>query len=216
VVHGEIRTPPFSPAARIEAGTLLRRLQRAETLSLPHSRPMPTIGPRCHELRVPDEKLTWRIMYHLAHDAVVMLELFEKKTSRTSRHVIETCRRRLRWYVETAGEYAMKRVKKARLEAAGWRVGDAADFLALSDAERALVETRLALAEGVRQRRRRQRLTQTQLARHLGSSQSRVAKIEAADASVSLDLMVRSLFRLGASKADIARLIRRGPHVGAA
>jgi hypothetical protein len=110
----------------------------------------------------------------------------------------------------------MKREMKARLEAAGWKVGDAADFLALSDEERALVETRLALAEGVRQRRRRQRLTQMELARHLGSSQSRVAKIEAADASVSLDLMVRSLFRLGASKEEIARLIRRGPRVGAA
>jgi len=110
----------------------------------------------------------------------------------------------------------MKREKRERLEAAGWKVGDAADLLALSGEEQALVETRLALAEGVRQRRRRQRLTQTQLARHLGSSQSRVAKIEAADASVSLDLMVRSLLRLGASKEEIAKLIRSGPRAGAA
>jgi DNA-binding XRE family transcriptional regulator len=110
----------------------------------------------------------------------------------------------------------MKRDKKARLEAAGWKVGDAAEFLELSEEERAFVETRLALAQGVQERRRRQRLTQTQLARQLGSSQSRVAKIEAADASVSLDLMVRSLLRLGASKDEIARLIRRGPRIGAA
>lgn len=110
----------------------------------------------------------------------------------------------------------MKRDKKARLEATGWKVGDAADFLELNDEERAFLATKLALAAGVQRRRRRQRLTQTEFARRLGSSQSRVAKIEAADASVSLDLLVRSLLRLGASKEEIARLIRQGPRVGAA
>ncbi|MEX0744767.1 MAG: helix-turn-helix transcriptional regulator [Phycisphaeraceae bacterium] len=110
----------------------------------------------------------------------------------------------------------MKRDKKARLEAAGWKVGDAVDFLNLSEEEQAFIDTKLALAEGVQQRRRRQRLTQIEFARRLGSSQSRVAKIEAADGSVSLDLMVRSLLRLGASTDEIARLIRRGPRIGAA
>lgn len=110
----------------------------------------------------------------------------------------------------------MKRDKKVRLEAAGWTVGDAAEFLGLSEEERAFIETKLALAEGLQQERRRQRLTQAELARRLGSSQSRVAKMEAADASVSLDLLVRSLLRLGASKDEIARLIRRGPRIGAA
>jgi len=110
----------------------------------------------------------------------------------------------------------MKRDKKNRLEAAGWRVGDAADFLDLTDEERAFIETKLALADGVRLRRQRRKLTQAQLAKRLGSSQSRVAKMEAADPTVSMDLMVKSLLRLGASRAEIARLIRQAPRAGAA
>lgn len=109
----------------------------------------------------------------------------------------------------------MKAEKRARLKEAGWAVGDAGDFLGLSQEERAFVETKLALSAGVRERRRRQRLTQAQLARRLGSSQSRVAKLEAADPSVSLDLMVKGLLRLGATRADIARLIGRRRRVGA-
>jgi len=109
----------------------------------------------------------------------------------------------------------MKTTKRARLKAAGWAVGDAAEFLSLSEEERAFVETKLALSAGVRERRQRQRLTQAQVARRLGSSQSRVAKLEAADPSVSMDLMVRSLLRLGATRADIARLIQRRRRVGA-
>lgn len=103
----------------------------------------------------------------------------------------------------------MKREKKAKLRAAGWSVGDAGDFLGLTDEERAFVETKLALAEGVRQRRTLRKLSQAELARRLGSSQSRVAKMEAADPSVSVDLMVRSLFRLGASRTEVARIIRK-------
>ena len=110
----------------------------------------------------------------------------------------------------------MKRDKKARLEAAGWRVGTTAEFLDLREEEQALIETKLALAEGVRRWRQRRHLTQAELAEQLGSSQSRIAKLEAADASVSMDLMLRSLLRLGASKREIARLIQRGPSVGAA
>ena len=102
----------------------------------------------------------------------------------------------------------MKQTKKARLEAAGWRVGDAADFLGLSDEERRFVELKLALASGVRQLRERRGLTQAALAKQLRSSQSRVAKMEAADTSVSLDLMMRSLLSIGATPRDIAKLIR--------
>lgn len=72
-LHGEIRSPPFSPEARVEAGELLRRLQRRETLALPHSRPMPVVGPACHELRIVDAGGSWRIVYHLRSDAVVIL-----------------------------------------------------------------------------------------------------------------------------------------------
>ncbi len=97
-LKGEVKTPPFSRAGRIEAGFLLRRLQQGENLSLPRSRPMPSIGARCHELRINDESVTWRIVYRIDVDAIVILEVFQKTTGKTPRQVIETCKRRLRAY----------------------------------------------------------------------------------------------------------------------
>src|SRR5207247_9216961 len=90
-LHGEVKTPPFSKAARIEAGYLLRKLQRGNTLSMPHSRPMPKIGPRCHELRIDDEKKTWRIVYRIDEDGIVILEGFSKKTERKQKRTIRVC-----------------------------------------------------------------------------------------------------------------------------
>ena len=110
----------------------------------------------------------------------------------------------------------MRDTKRKRLEAKGWRVGDTRAFLGLSEEEAAFIELKLRLAEGLRERRLRRRWTQGQLARLLRSSQSRVAKMEAADPSVSLDLMIRSLFALGASKQDLARTISRTAPVKAA
>lgn len=103
----------------------------------------------------------------------------------------------------------MKHEKKVRLEQAGWVVSDATQFLELSPQEALYVELKLALAGGVRQLRERRGLTQAALARQLGSSQSRVAKIEAADRSVTVDLMMRSLLAIGATPGDIARFIKR-------
>ena len=97
-LEGEVKTPPFSAAARLEAGYLLRRLQRGERLSMPHSRAMPAIGRRCHELRVNDADQTWRIIYRTDPDAVVILEVFSKKTNQTPKRVIDTCRRRIKDY----------------------------------------------------------------------------------------------------------------------
>lgn len=94
-LHGEITTPPFSQEAKIEAGFLLRRLQQGETLSMPQSRPMPNVGRRCHELRVRDEEVTWRIVYRIDSDAIVILEVFAHKSSTTPHEVVETCKRRL-------------------------------------------------------------------------------------------------------------------------
>jgi len=94
-LHGEVSSPPFSKAARLEAGYLLRILQNGETLPMPHSRPMPTIGARCHELRIVDETVTWRIIYRMDPDAIVLLEVFEKKTKETPRRVIDVCRERI-------------------------------------------------------------------------------------------------------------------------
>jgi transcriptional regulator with XRE-family HTH domain len=101
----------------------------------------------------------------------------------------------------------VENAKRKRLEAAGWKVGDAADFLRLSDEEVELVEVKLALSDYMRELRRRSRLTQARVAERIGSSQSRIAKMEAAEASVSLDLLVKALFSLGASVGDVGRVI---------
>jgi phage-related protein len=101
-LHGEVKTPPFSKEARVEAGVLLRRLQRGETLSLPASRPMPTIGRRCHELRIQDARLTWRIVYRRDIDAIMIVEVFAKKTSTTPKMTVESCQKRIRQYDEVA------------------------------------------------------------------------------------------------------------------
>ena len=103
-LHGEVKTPPMSRAARTEAGFLLRKLQTGELLSMPHSRPMPSIGSRCHELRIDDQDKTWRIVYRIDNDAIVILGVFEKKTQRTPRDVIENCKRRIRLYETSAGK----------------------------------------------------------------------------------------------------------------
>lgn len=103
----------------------------------------------------------------------------------------------------------MRQDKRRRLERAGWAIGDASDFLRLSDDERRFIEAKLALAAGLRKRREQLGLTQTEVARRFGSSQSRVAKMEAADQTVSTDLLLLSLFRLGASRRDVARLLAK-------
>lgn len=103
----------------------------------------------------------------------------------------------------------MDAAKKARLEAAGWRSGDAEDFLELTPEEVALVEIRLALSDYMRDLRRQRHWTQTQVAHRIGSSQSRVAKMEAADSSVSIDLIIKSLVSLGATAKDVGRTIAR-------
>lgn len=97
--------------------------------------------------------------------------------------------------------------KRKRLEAAGWKVGDTADFLGLSAEEVAVVETRLAVSAALRQRRHRVGITQVELAKKLQSSQSRVAKIEAGDPTVSMDLLLRAYFATGATKRDLAKIL---------
>jgi DNA-binding XRE family transcriptional regulator len=104
----------------------------------------------------------------------------------------------------------MRKDKKAKLERAGWKVGSVADFLGLSAAEAALVELRLTLSRSLRERRARRRLSQEQLAKLLGSSQSRVAKMESGDPSVSIDLLIRSLLAMGATPKDLAHVIGHG------
>lgn len=110
----------------------------------------------------------------------------------------------------------MNRFKRKRLESSGWKVGSGSDFLGLSPVESAFVELKLALAGELKRLRERASLTQAEAASHLGSSQSRVAKMEAGDPSVSLDLLLRSALALGASRRDLARVVGRKPKGGTA
>jgi ribosome-binding protein aMBF1 (putative translation factor) len=103
----------------------------------------------------------------------------------------------------------MEKAKKARLEKQGWRVSGAEAFLGLDDAEASMIELKLALSDALRQRRLAKGVTQSELAKKLGSSQSRVAKMEASDPSVTMDLLVRAHFALGATPRDLAKAIQK-------
>ena len=110
----------------------------------------------------------------------------------------------------------MKKKKAERLKKAGWKVGTAKEFLGLTAEEAALIEIKLALARSLKKRRIAQNMTQVELAKQLGSSQSRIAKMEAADATVSMELLVRSLLALGASRQEVGRIIGKKAEVPAA
>ena len=103
-LKGEVKTPPFSNQARLEAGLLLRRLQQGQGLSLPHSRPMSAIGRHCHELRIGDRDQTWRIVYHVAPDAIVILDVFSKTTPATPVQIVEVCQKRLAAYLRAISD----------------------------------------------------------------------------------------------------------------
>ncbi|MBA3313364.1 MAG: type II toxin-antitoxin system RelE/ParE family toxin [Planctomycetota bacterium] len=102
LLHGEIRTPPLSIEARKEAGHLLRLLQQGESLGMPCSRPMPLIGPRCHELRINGTNVTWRIFYRIDDDAILVAGVEVKKTQKSPKPLLDTVRERLRRYDRTA------------------------------------------------------------------------------------------------------------------
>ena len=97
-LHGEVKSPPLSQKARLEAGFLLRLLQRGELIEMPYSRPMTGVGARCHELRITDQRVNWRIMYRIDTDAIVVFEVFSKKTGKTPRRIIDLCKNRLKEY----------------------------------------------------------------------------------------------------------------------
>lgn len=97
-LEGKVKSPPFSASARLEAGYLLRELQRGSRLFMPHSRTLAGVAPRCHELRIVDQGLTWRIVYRIDPDAIVIAEIFAKKSEQTPAKIVEAVRRRLRGY----------------------------------------------------------------------------------------------------------------------
>jgi phage-related protein len=106
-LHGEIKTPPFTAAGRKEAGDLLRLLQEDVQLGMPQAEPLPIVGPRCGALRVRDGGHNWRIMYRVDHDAILVLEVYAKKTRTVPQEVIDRCKKRL-----TAYDEAVKRAAK--------------------------------------------------------------------------------------------------------
>jgi phage-related protein len=99
-LHGEVKTPPMGIEARRRMGFMLRVLQQGETIGMPHAKPMKTIGSHCIELRVPDKGQAWRLICSIEADAVVVLDVFNKKSQQTPKTVIQQCKRRLAMYHE--------------------------------------------------------------------------------------------------------------------
>ena len=170
---------------------------------------MPTIGPRCHKLRVVDKERTWRIVYRVElgrHRSRRGLRKDDQGDAeavhREQQEQIEGLRRGLE-----RKAHAMKKAKQKRLAAAGWRVGTPAEFLKLDDIESQVVEIKLSLSEALRAAREQRHWTQTQLAEKIGSSQSRVARMEGGDQGVSLDLLVQGLLAAGATRRAIAKAV---------
>jgi hypothetical protein len=206
VLSGRITTPPFSASARREAGTLIRALQEGRLLGMPRSRPMPGIGARCHELRIVDEnKLADRLSRRSRHRGGGR-HLSEGNAANAGagaggvQEAAETLRRK-------PGGKPMNARKQKQLEVQGWVETDVQELFGLTDAEAAYVELTIALSNAVRARRLAMGLTQQRLAELLESSQSRVAKMEAADPSVSLDLLIRALLAMGAAPREVGAVL---------
>jgi phage-related protein len=188
----EIKTPPFYRSVRIEVGFLLQQLLNGELPTLPMSKPMSSIDDRCHELRVNDlnNNKNWRVVYRIDDDAVIILEVFAKTTKKTPDLIIDRCQKRLRLYAPQ------------NLEANGWKIGTITEFLRLSPEEVMTIEIRLSLSKYLEQ------LKQEHLVKN-PSSNPRIQKVESVDPSVSIDLLIRSLVEIGATREGIAIAIAK-------
>ncbi len=186
----EIKTPPFYRSVRIEVGFLLQQLLNGELPTLPMSKLMSSIGDKCHELRVNDlnNNKNWRVIYRIDDDAVIVLEVFAKTTKKTPDNIIDRSQKRLGLY------------DPQNLESAGWKIGTIAEFLKLSPEEIMTIEIRLSLSKYL------ERLKQEHLAKN-PSSNPRISKVESVDPSVSIDLLIRSLVEIGATREGIAMAI---------
>jgi predicted XRE-type DNA-binding protein len=148
-----------------------------------------------------DKGCNWRVIYRIESDAIVILDVFPKKSQGTPKTVIEQSKARLAQYLRVIEQEAdMEMTKRVKLEAAGWAVSTPKEFLNLSEEDAAFLEVKVALAAALRGLRMERALSQVEAAQRLHSSQSRVAKMEAADRSVSVDLLLRSLLRLGGTR----------------
>jgi phage-related protein len=186
----EIKTPPFYRSVRIEVGFLLQQLLNGELPTLPMSKPMSSIGDRSHELRVNDlnNNKNWRVIYRIDDDAVIILEVFAKTTKKTPDNIIDRCQKRLRLY------------DPQNRSSAGWKIGSIAEFLKLLPEEIMTIEIRLSLSKYL------ERLKQEHLIKN-PSSNPRIPKVESVDPSVSIDLLIRSLLDIGATREGIAMAI---------
>ena len=186
----EIKTPPFYRSVRIEVGFLLQQLLNGELPTLPMSKPMSSIGEGCHELRVNDlnNNQNWRVIYRLDDDAAIVLEVFMKKTKKTPDLIIDRCQKRLGLYTPE------------NLISTAWKTGSITEFLRLSPEEIITIEIRLSLNKYL------ERLKQEHLERN-PSSNPRISKVESVDPSVSIDLLIRSLVEIGATREGIAMAI---------
>jgi hypothetical protein len=190
--------PPLSVAARLQLGCALRHLQQRNLATLPRSRPRRDLGENVFVSRVRDPPVDRKIAYRIYSDAVVVVELLPDRPEYWE-HTFPLVKR-LRDYAQRAGDLA----------GSEWVVGQIGEFLQLTPEQSALVHIRVALAGRLKRLRVARRWTQTDLALKLGSSASRVAKMEIADASVSIDLLIRSLLALGVSRAHLGWIIAGG------
>jgi phage-related protein len=188
----EIKTPPFYRSVRIEVGFLLQQLLNGELPTLPMSKPMSSIDARCHELRVNDlnNNKNWRVVYRIDDDAVIILDVFAKTTKKTPDNIIDRCQKRLLLY------------DPQNLEANGWKIGTITEFLRLLPEEIMTIEIRLSLSKYLEQ------LKQEYLIKN-PSSNPRIQKVESVDPSISIDLLIRSLVEIGATREGIAMAIAK-------
>jgi transcriptional regulator with XRE-family HTH domain len=191
-------SPPLSAAARLQLGCALRHLQQRNLRALPRSRPRRDLGENVFVSRVRDPPVDRKIAYRIYSDAIVVVELVPDRPEYWEHtfHLVK----RLRDYAQRAGDLA----------GSEWLAGQIGEFLQLTPEQSALVDIRVALAGRLRRLRVARRWTQTDLALKLGSSTSRVAKMEISDPSVSIDLLVRSLLALGVSRAQLGWVVAGG------
>ena len=192
-------SPPLSPEARVQLACRLLRLQSRATAKLPCSKPWAVLGPNVFEARVEDHPLNRGITYQVCREAVIIIEVLPDDDAFREHTFVRL--RRLRDF----------HTRWPDLDGSDWLTGKPASFLQLSPEQSAQVEVRVALANRLKMIRLDRQWTHDDLATALGSSRSRVAKMEGADISVSLDLLMRSLMALGVTRLQLGVLIGRGP-----
>jgi len=160
-------------------------------------------------LRINDLNGAWRVIDWVDADAILIVEVFQKQKNQMPQQVVETRKQRLRrcGADSTGCGERMDEKQRQMLEQKGWKSGSVQEFLDLTPEEASYIELKLALGDLLREHRQTRRMTQADLARLLKSSQSRVAKMEGGDPTVSLDLLVRSLLVLGATRQNLAQII---------